>query len=426
MIQELKISNYLSFKDEVVFSFVATNDSFAEDEQVVKINDNLRLLRFAMVYGYNASGKSNLICAINFLREFITQDAKDKNRTSGTDVKPFLLDDATPGLPSCFELTFWIDKVKYKYTLKINREAVLEESLYYYPSVQPKSAFVRHLADGTSIIDIQPDFKLNQLEKDELKLRCLKNVSFFSAWNQVNVNVDIVENAIEYFNNNLIGHIGPNFSNGMLNNALANYEKNSDFRNYVTKFINKADFNISGISFSSFSISEDEFRDLVHQLPEGLRERAIKEYPREWKEAIFRHVIKRGGDEAVYPLHIEDQSLGTHKMLGVESNVFNLISNNGVLTIDEFENSLHPKLQEIILFEYLRNNSMSQLLITTHNDGLLDLADDLFRKDSVYFTEKQDNGSTDIFRLTDFKGINRLSSIRAAYRNRRFGATLMK
>ena len=76
------------------------------------------------------------------------------------------------------------------------------------------------------------------------------------------------------------------------------------------------------------------------------------------------------------------------------------------------------------LFEYLKTPSRSQLLVTTHNDGLLDLVDDLIRKDSVWFTEKKKSGVTDLYKLTDFRGVNRLSSIREAYRNKRFGATM--
>ena len=97
---------------------------------------------------------------------------------------------------------------------------------------------------------------------------------------------------------------------------------------------------------------------------------------------------------------------------------------NAFLPIDEIETSQHPKLLEMMLFEYLKTHSRSQLLVTTHNDGLLDLVDDLIRKDSVWFTEKDKAGVTDLYKLTDFRGVNRLSSIREAYRNKRFGATM--
>ena len=112
------------------------------------------------------------------------------------------------------------------------------------------------------------------------------------------------------------------------------------------------------------------------------------------------------------------------RTFGLESALYTAIKGDSFLTIDEIETSLHPKLLEKILFEYLRAESKSQLIVTTHNDGLLDLVGDLLRKDSVWFTEKNGAGVTDLYRLTDFKGINRLSSIREAYRNKRFGATM--
>lgn len=104
--------------------------------------------------------------------------------------------------------------------------------------------------------------------------------------------------------------------------------------------------------------------------------------------------------------------------------IYDNIKREAFLPIDEIGTSLHPKLLEKILFDFLKIQSRSQLLVTTHNDGLLDLVDDLIRKDSIWFTEKDKAGVTDLYKLTDFRGLNRLSSIREAYRNKRFGATM--
>ena len=104
MIQEVKTRNFLSFKDEVRFNFEATNDRFAEDSQVVTINENTRLLRFAIVYGYNASGKSNLLTILDFLSYFWWYKPKDID--SGTGVIPFKLDRESANKPSYFELVF--------------------------------------------------------------------------------------------------------------------------------------------------------------------------------------------------------------------------------------------------------------------------------------------------------------------------------
>lgn len=92
--------------------------------------------------------------------------------------------------------------------------------------------------------------------------------------------------------------------------------------------------------------------------------------------------------------------------------------------VDEIEASLHPKFLEKLLFEYFKNKGQSQMLVTIHDDSLLDLVNDLVRKDSIWFTEKKTSGTTDLFRLTEFKGLNRIASIRSAYRLGRFGATM--
>ena len=104
MIQELKVKNFLSFKDEVTFSFEATRDTFAEDYQVMEVAPGVRLLRFAMVYGANASGKSNLLSVLQFLGSFWRRQPQSVD--VGTEVIPFLLDAETPNKPSEFELIF--------------------------------------------------------------------------------------------------------------------------------------------------------------------------------------------------------------------------------------------------------------------------------------------------------------------------------
>lgn len=92
--------------------------------------------------------------------------------------------------------------------------------------------------------------------------------------------------------------------------------------------------------------------------------------------------------------------------------------------VDEIEASLHPKFLEKLLYEFFKNKSQSQMLVTIHDDSLLDLVNDLVRKDSIWFTEKKKTGATDLYSLVEFKGLNRLSSIRSAYRLGRFGATI--
>jgi len=122
MIQEIKIKNFLSFRDEVRLSFVASADTLAEDCQVVTLHDDARtrLLRLGVVYGYNASGKSNLLNAFEFLRTFWMTAPSSADK--GTRVHPFRLDAISASEASRFELTFFVDHTKYNYLLELDEK----------------------------------------------------------------------------------------------------------------------------------------------------------------------------------------------------------------------------------------------------------------------------------------------------------------
>ena len=132
MIQEIKVKNFLSFKKEITFSFEATKDTFAEDYQVVEVAPGVRLLRFAMVYGANASGKSNLLSVIRFLGSFWRNIPQSVDE--GTNIIPFLLDFETPNNPSEFEIIFYVENKKYWYQLTIDKQAVVSEKLFVFTS----------------------------------------------------------------------------------------------------------------------------------------------------------------------------------------------------------------------------------------------------------------------------------------------------
>ena len=141
MILEFKIKNFLSFKDEVTFSFEATKDKTLEDYHVVKVAEGVRLLKLGIVYGANASGKTNLLNAFDFLRDFWFNVADSKEDETG--VVPFLLDPEKPLQPSSFKLSFYVGSTKYVYSLEITEKQVLLEKLEYYPGVQPAVVFER-------------------------------------------------------------------------------------------------------------------------------------------------------------------------------------------------------------------------------------------------------------------------------------------
>ena len=137
----------------------------------------------------------------------------------------------------------------------------------------------------------------------------------------------------------------------------------------------------------------------------------------------FKHSVLSNGHIQEYWLPQKQQSKGTQRVFGLETVIYEVLNKQGFLAVDEIEKSLHPEIVEFILQRFLsEKDNRSQLLITTHYDPLLNLTNDLFRKDSVWFTEKNETGTTDLFSLVDFKGLNRISSLQKAYRSGKFGA----
>lgn len=427
MIQEIKIKNFRSFKEEVTFSFEASNDKFAEDSQVVQINENVRLLRFAVVYGYNASGKSNLLHAIDFLHYFWIY--KPGGMDEGTNVDPFKLDRTSSNEPTRFDLIFYVGNTKYSYQLELDRQQVYWEKLSYYKSTQPIMLFERRWENNQSVIDFNNSGngdKVSAAVKELITINCLKNMSFFMARNQVNVSLPLIDAAKDWMKGQIMPAIYPHTN--LTNYAQRRTSTNQAITKHIVDFLHEADFNITNIQSNVINqvISNDAIKFFLEDAntTQEEKERIRKEKTIRQIRTIFEHTIEMEEGKETYSMEWENESVGTMRTFGLEAALFEAVQTQSLLPIDEVDTSLHPKLLEKILFEYLRTPSRTQLLVATHNDGLLDLVDDLIRKDSVWFTEKKKSGVTDLYKLTDFRGVNRLSSIREAYRNKRFGATM--
>ncbi len=424
MIQELKIMNFLSFKDEVTLSFEASKDTFNEPNQVVEVAPGIRLLRFAILFGANASGKSNLLNAIEFLNDFWFEVKKDLSETTG--VIPFKLDRFTPNQPSSFSLKFFVNQTRYWYQLQLDEKKVVSESLHYYKSVQPTMLFERVWENNISKVNFNSKvLKVSQVAKEEINIKCLPNMSFFAARNQVNISLPEIDAAKDWMRKNMMSVIVPNLN--LFRYAEKNMMENNNIKDYLLDFIKKADFNITNIQ--SEVIKQDipqDFLDILlknEDIPVIEKERLKSERKIQKISTEFEHSVinERGIENYLLPTNL--QSDGTRRIVGIEAAFFNLIENNAFLAIDELESSLHPELLEFVIQEFLqKRDTRSQLLVTTHYDPLLNLIDDLFRKDSVWFTEKHESGHSDLYSLVEFKGLSRLSSLQKAYRNGLFGA----
>lgn len=424
MIQELRIKNFLSFKDEVVFSFEATKDSTFEDYQLIEVAPGMRLLRFAMVYGANASGKSNLLSAFDFLGDFWF----DNKKVSGdeTGVIPFLLDKFTAGEPSFFSLKFYVGNIRYWYILEVDEEVVYSEKLLYYTSVQPTLIFDRRLENKVSIIDFNPAAaKISNAARENINLKCLPNMSVFAARNQVNISIPVIDAARDWMKNSFMPVVKPNHS--LFNYAEKQLHVDDLFKPHILKFICEADFNISNVD-TQF-VKQDIPQKLIdlfnanEDIPAEEKERLNREKSIQQIKTDFEHSVTTNRGVEKYMLSEELQSDGTHRIFGIEAAIYSALKQNAFLFIDEIESSLHPKLVEFVLKKFLEEkNNRAQLLVTTHYDPLLNLVDELFRKDSIWFTDKNIAGATELYSLIEFSRLNRISSLQKAYRQGNFGA----
>ena len=426
MIFELKIKNFLSFKEEVTFSFEASRDKTFEDYQVVEVAPDTRILRLAIVYGANASGKSNLIEVFEFLRYFWFNKPENKDKTTG--VIPFLLDKNTPVEPSALSLTFFIDRKKYMYSIELDKKTVLSEKLFIYPGTQPALIFERKLSEGISEIIFNPKrVKISQTAKDEITIKCLTNMSVLAAYYQVNVAIPEMEHVIKWIKSQY------NFPSIEPNVELVSYAETAIFKNKQTKdlilnFLRLADYNITDINTEIIEekVPEDVLSALLNDfsdLSDDERERLKIEKTVRLTKTEFEHrIVNREGKEEFYKLFRKHQSKGTLRTFGLAGVIRKTIESNAFLAIDEIEASLHPRLVEFIIEDFFKQKGQSQLLLTTHYDGLLE-EDDLLRKDSIWFTNKKENGSTELYSLADFKGVKRISSLQKAYKYGKFGAT---
>jgi AAA15 family ATPase/GTPase len=388
MLQELKIKNFKSFRDEAELSFEVTSSD--SNNSVVTMPDGVKLQRFIVILGANASGKSNILQALEFLRNF-WNNIPIKN-DDGTDVQPFLMRPNALSFNTEFDVKLYIDGVRYRYQLTVNPENVCAESLYVYLSNRPTRVFSREDINGVSKLNFNPTVaKMSQSEMDIISISCLRNMSVLAVLKKVNIAVPYLDNMRRWIDICMMP-LQTGATSTISSETKNMLMDSDDFREYLLLFAKEADFNISDIKIKKMA-------------------------------ALFGHRVEteRGVEDYVLPEAC--QSVGTNRMVELESVIYKQLQCQGLLCVDEIESSLHPNLMEYILMKFInQHDNRSQLIVTTHYDPILRNIDDIFGKDSVWFAEKEPDGNSSLFSLVDFSGLNKLSSIHRAYMNGQFGA----
>lgn len=388
MIQELKIKNFKSFRNEAELSFEPSGDD--RYNSVMTMPDGVKLLRFAVVLGANASGKSNLLEAVEFLRRFWNRVPATNDE--GTEVQPFLLRTGALEHDTEMELKFYVGGIRYWYKLTINPEKVCKEELSVYLSNRPTKVFSRVDENGLSKLSFNPAIiKLSAAETEVVSMNCLRNMSVVAVLKKVNITVPYLSDMRSWVDLRLMP-----LQNGAVENISTDAKRlladDRDFREYLVKFAKEADFNISDIKVQKMA-------------------------------ALFAHTVEDEAGEENFFLPESCQSTGTKRMIELESWIYAQLKCQSFFAVDEIESSMHPNLMEYILAKFVNaSDNQSQLLVSTHYAPILKDIDDIFGKDSVWFTEKGKDGNSTLFSLADFSGLNKLSSIHRAYMNGRFGA----
>ena len=420
MILELKFKNFLSFKDEVVFSFEATSDKYLEDYYVAEPEPGVRILKMAMIYGANASGKSNVLHAFDFVRSFVKRIPTQSEKS--TEFIPFKFVD-NQDLPGSFDMIFYIEGTKYKYSLVLDEEKVHSEILHYYPGTQPAIIFERTLdiKNDTSILKFGSKIKLSDQAIEAIQLKTLKNMSVFAAFTQVNISLPQLNIPLNWFRKQFMPMIDPYSS--LTNYSDSYIKKDERVKNQALDFINKADFNISAVSFKKQTTwLDDEVLKLIEagSMPDEQKHKLLNEKTIHIDKRLFEHKIIINNKVKYYSLPDELESKGTLRYYGLSAPFFNAISNDSFLSIDEIGTALHPLLVMHFLKEFLKKSNKAQLLFSTHNDSLLS-EKDIIRKDAIWFTEKDNQGITSLYSLSDFN-IRKELSYYNAYKQGKFGA----
>ena len=387
-----------SFRDETVLSFEADKSKDLESYHVVELAPDVKLLKLAVIYGANASGKSNIIKVCDFIRSFIT--CTPLNKAELIKIVPFLLNRTSKEQASEFSVSFYAmngDKaIRYDYSVLLETTHIVRETLIYYLSQQPATVFERSMENNVSSIKFGQKVKISTAAKEEITLKCLPNMSVFAAYMQVNTNIAEMETALQYLTKQMMPAIVPTSS---LSRYAEEAIKKETAKEYILRYLQEADFNISNIS----SKEQETKKGVVNY-------------------TMYQHKVSSGlGGNDYYEFPELYESDGTIRTFGLASQIQNSIGSNAFLAVDEIESSLHPKLIEYMIERFLKESKQAQLLLTTHYDGLLG-EEDLLRKDNIWFAEKNTDGASVLYPLTDFKGLNRISSLQKAYKFGKFGA----
>jgi len=358
MLVSFTVENFCSIKDRVTLSMERIKRLKELEENVVEDEGENGLLKSAVIYGANASGKSNVVRALRYMISFIANSHKNRSDDDIDIYEPFLLNDKSREQPSLFEIKFIVDNKLYRYGFKIGDRIVHSEWLFE----GNKNLFLRS----------GQEFELKgkgKVAKDIIE-KTKENNLFLSACDQWNVNF-VVELMKKFFNKVSV---------------LASYEDKSLIES-THLFAKKSSANkrklVELLKFADTGITNLEIKEKEDQ-PEN--------------QILVDFLMQHGG---FGDLNLALESDGTKKLFNIAGLYLETLANDRILVVDEFDARLHTSLGRSLINMFHQNSRKAQLIIASHDTNIM--TKDLFRRDQVWFTEKDNQQQTSLYSLAEFK-----------------------
>lgn len=414
MIINFSVQNFGSIKEKQTLSFEADKTTHLEEAYVMNFGGQ-RILKLALIYGANASGKTTILKALDFLRNLVLEPERKKNFE--LEFNPFLFDPNTPNQNSIISIEFFQNGIKYFYEVEFIKKAIVSEVLYFY---QPNKANVfkrkTNLINQFTEITFGSKISTDKVFEKTLEANTLWNNTVLGGYLKTNIDLKELQEVVDWFENclNPLIHTRTELE-GLVTSRIDNNEIS---KWDVLTLLKKADFNISDI------IVKEEERDIPEDFIEFLKTKLkpesheIRQLEEKGMLTTLNIEFEHNVNNTKYTLPLELESHGTRRYYGFAGLLALLVKKSTAFSIDELEASLHPDLYLHFILSFLLNSKSSQLIATTHNREILDNKD-IFRNDAIWFTDKQDSCSTELYSLADFDSsvVRNTTNILNAYKS---------
>lgn len=409
MLIEFAVENYRSIRDEQRLSLVAAPLQDLEETHVVEASDGERLLRVAVVYGPNASGKSNLLAAAAAMRQLVLRSARRTRGDAIEEAEPFRLDAESASRPTVFEALFVASGVRYQYGFSVTRERVEAEWLYAFPKRRGRLLFARERNGGDETYEFGESFAgPKALYRDATR----PNALFLST--AVQLNSESLTPVFDWFQRTLVYADSARPRAFHSDRHTLRHCATEAGRCRVVRLLRAADVGIEDVLVDTES--------LAMPVPAGERDPSLPESQYTLHERTRVRFVHQGAPGAE-PFEFTEESLGTRRLFGLAGRLLDVLEAGRVLVADELGSSLHPLILRAIVglfVDPVTNPLGAQLVFATHETNLLD--QDFLRRDQFWLTEKGQDGATSLTPLFDFKPRRGVEPLEKNYLKGRYGA----